>query len=66
MAGNQAYKEGEYQKAQDLYSKAIYHNPNCAAYYGNRAAALMMTQNYRAALDDSIKSIQLDENFTKV
>ena len=41
------------------------HNPNNASYYGNRAAALMMLEKYSSALEDAVRSTQLDENFVK-
>lgn len=64
--GNKAYKEGEYEEAVRLYSEAISYSDRCAVYYGNRSAAFMMLGKYRHALDDCIRSVQLDENFTKV
>ena len=60
-----AYKEGEYEEACDLYTKAIFHNPNNAGYYGNRSAALLMLEQYQRALEDAVKSIKLDEQFVK-
>ena len=64
--GNAAYKEGRWAEARDLYSKAVFHNPQCPAYHGNRSAALLMMQEYGAALEDSVQSIKLDDHFTKV
>ena len=40
--------------------------PDKAAYYGNRAAAYMMINNYMNALEDSTKSVEKDPNFFKV
>lgn len=65
MRGNAAYKEGEYTEARELYTKAIYHNPNNAGYYGNRSATLLMLEEYQSALEDAITSIKLDEQFIK-
>ena len=64
--GNKAYKSGEYEEAVRLYSHAISHSDKCPVYYGNRSAAYMMMCEYKQALDDCIRSVQLDENFTKV
>ena len=64
--GNEAYKSGEYLRAKDLYSSAIEHDPQNATYYGNRSATHMMLLDYSAALDDSTRSVQLDESYTKV
>ena len=66
LRGNAAYKTGLYSDACEHYTKAIYHNPNCATYWSNRSAALMMLQDYTSALDDCSQAIRLDENFIKV
>ena len=63
--GNTAYKGGEYELAHELYTKAIFHNPSNAGYYGNRSATLLMLEEYRKALDDAVQSIKLDEGFVK-
>lgn len=55
-----------YEEAREHYTKAIFHNPNCATYWSNRSAALMMLQDYTSALDDCTQAIKLDETFTKV
>lgn len=64
--GNEAYKAGDYLRAKDLYSSAIKHDPQNATYYGNRSATYMMLSDYSAALEDSTRSIHLDESYTKV
>ena len=64
--GNEAYKAGDYLRAKDLYSSAIKHDPQNATYYGNRSATYMMLSDYGAALEDSTRSIHLDESYTKV
>lgn len=66
LRGNAAYKTGMYEEACENYTKAIFHNPNCATYWSNRSAALMMLQDYTSALDDCTQAIKLDETFTKV
>lgn len=63
--GNASYKEGEYAEALEFYTKAIFHNPNNAGYYGNRSATLLMLEKYQRALEDAVKSIKLDERFVK-
>jgi hypothetical protein len=40
--------------------------PNNAAYYGNRAAALIMTGAHQEAANDCLKAISLDPKFIKV
>jgi DnaJ family protein C protein 7 len=65
LSGNKAYKEGEYAEACELYTKAIFHNPGNAGFYGNRSASLLMLEQYQKALEDAVKSISLDEGFLK-
>jgi len=64
--GNEAYKSGDYQQARDLYSSAIQLDPQNATLYGNRSASYMMLQDFSAALEDSTRSVHLDESYTKV
>ena len=66
LKGNAAYKSGMYEEAREHYTKAIFHNPNCATYWSNRSAARMMLQDFTTALDDCTQAIKLDETFTKV
>jgi len=40
-------------------------NPKLAAYYANRAAALMMIEQYLKALEDARTAFTLDTNFVK-
>jgi len=63
--GNNFYKQKDYFKAIKFYTNAINLLPDKAAYYGNRAAAYMMINNYPNALDDSLKSVEKDPNFFK-
>ena len=64
--GNEAYKSGDYQQARDLYSSAILLDPQNATLYGNRSASYMMLQDFSAALEDSTRSVHLDDSYTKV
>ena len=63
--GNAHYKNKEYRKALLLYSRAIELCPDCAVYYGNRAACRMMMGLYTDALQDARESIRLDPTFVK-
>lgn len=38
---------------------------SCAAYYGNRAAAYMMLEDFNNALNDARKACSLDASFVK-
>lgn len=48
-----------------MYSDAISLCPDNASYYGNRAACQMMLCDYKAALDDARKAVQIDPQFSK-
>lgn len=63
--GNDQYKAQNYQSALKLYTEAIQYCPESAPYYGNRSACYMMLCNYKDALADARRSVQLDEKFEK-
>jgi len=63
--GNKYYSAEDYTEALKLYSEAIFLDPKCAAYYGNRAAAYMMKKDYVKALEDARHAISLDSRFVK-
>ncbi|KAK7793735.1 hypothetical protein R5R35_007885 [Gryllus longicercus] len=63
--GNQLYKVKKYQQALPFYTEAIELCPESPAYYGNRSACYMMLHQYKEALDDARKAIQLDPKFVK-
>ncbi|CAH1788409.1 unnamed protein product [Owenia fusiformis] len=63
--GNAFYKQKEYHKAKDLYTQAIDLCPNCAAYWGNRAATQIMLYRYKDALSDARRALVLDSKFVK-
>lgn len=63
--GNDKFKARDYQAALRLYSDAITLCPDSAAYYGNRAACLIMLEQYRPALKDAETATQLDKGFEK-
>ncbi|KAK3721197.1 hypothetical protein RRG08_044207 [Elysia crispata] len=63
--GNVFYKEKKYSEALAFYSEAINICPECAAYYGNRAAAYIMLQKYKDGLADAQYALQLDTGFVK-
>lgn len=63
--GNAEYKAQNYHAALKYYSDAISLCPENPSYLGNRTACYMMLANYKEALNDAKKSIQLDPKFEK-
>ena len=63
--GNAAFKEQDFVKAAERYSKAIENNPNEAALYGNRSFAYIKSEFYGYALADAHKAIELDSRYIK-
>mmetsp|Transcript_26419 Transcript_26419/g.36494 ORF Transcript_26419/g.36494 Transcript_26419/m.36494 type:complete len:463 (-) Transcript_26419:166-1554(-) len=70
--GNQHFKEGRYQPAIGLYSKAISIAPHLSSLYGNRSAAWFMVgqassqpQAFNECIRDCEKAIEIDPQFVK-
>ncbi|KAG4915892.1 hypothetical protein JHK87_053449 [Glycine soja] len=76
LRGNQAHKDGDLSKAEDLYSRGINSVPSsersgCWAKplllcYSNRAATRMSLGRIREALEDCMMATALDPTFMKV
>lgn len=74
--GNQAHKDGDLSKAEDLYSRGINsvhssERSGCWAKplllcYSNRAATRMSLGRIREALEDCMMATALDPTFMKV
>ncbi|KAK0088617.1 hypothetical protein PV325_011310 [Microctonus aethiopoides] len=62
---NEYFKNQNYEKAIELYTKAIELNPHVASYYGNRSFAYLRTECFGYALNDASKAIELDRNYVK-
>ncbi|XP_012139319.1 protein phosphatase D3 isoform X2 [Megachile rotundata] len=62
---NECFKNQDYTKAIELYTKAIECNPTVAVYYGNRSFAYLKTECFGYALTDASKAIELDKNYVK-
>lgn len=60
LAGNDHYKNKQYQQAVDSYTRAIGLDSENAPLYTNRAAAYLMMLMYRDAMTDCDKAISLD------
>lgn len=65
IKGNELYKQGDYRQAIEYYTVAVDLQPDNASYYGNRAASRIMLNQYQEAAGDAVRSVELDENFTK-
>lgn len=62
---NEYFKKQDYNKAIELYTRAIELNPTVAVYYGNRSIAYLKTECYGYALSDATRAIELDKNYIK-
>ncbi|XP_043272772.1 serine/threonine-protein phosphatase 5 [Venturia canescens] len=62
---NEYFKNQDYNKAIELYTKAIALNPTVAVYYGNRSFAYLKTELFGYALSDASQAIELDRNYVK-
>ncbi|CAM1505285.1 Fc.00g109220.m01.CDS01 [Cosmosporella sp. VM-42] len=65
-AGNRFFKDRNYTKAIEQYSKAVDLFPFSATYLGNRAAAYMSNGQFDAALDDCTRAADLDPQNAKI
>ncbi|XP_064466243.1 dnaJ homolog subfamily C member 7-like isoform X5 [Ornithodoros turicata] len=67
--GNEAFKNGKYQAAYDIYTAALAIDPNNkltnAKLYCNRATACSKINKLNQAVDDCTAAIKLDENYIK-
>ena len=63
--GNEALKAQQYQKAVDLYTKAIKIDFSNSIYHSNRSAALLSMGMVEEAHEDAIVTTQLDPNYAK-
>ncbi|KAI5804555.1 hypothetical protein EDC01DRAFT_716063 [Geopyxis carbonaria] len=65
QAGNKFFKQGEWTKAVEQYTKAIECEPQNATFLSNRAAAYMSAWKYKEALADCISSDRFSPNNPK-
>jgi tetratricopeptide (TPR) repeat protein len=64
VKGNELFRDGDYDKAIEMYTNAIILNPN-AIYYCNRGIAYTKKQLHESAEKDYLKSIELDPKYIK-
>ena len=63
--GNEAYKNKEYLKAINYYSKAIQYNPQDPNFYSNRALCYFNMENFKECVRDCDLAIDLNPSFVK-
>ena len=63
--GNDLYKNRDYTAAIGAYTKAIDLEPSAPLLYTNRAAAYLMTHQFKEVIADCDKAIQLDRACSK-
>ena len=63
--GNELLRKSKPLEAIESYTSAIELNPNSHIYYGNRSQARLNIKDFEGALKDAIKSIELDQSYTK-
>ncbi|CAF4273030.1 unnamed protein product [Rotaria sp. Silwood2] len=61
---NEAFKNGDYEKATELYTKAIEMHPD-AILYSNRSFAYLRREWYGYALIDAKKALEYDSKYIK-
>lgn len=57
--------EKEYDKAIEMYSKAIQQDPKNAIYYANRSLAHLRLECFGSALEDGISAVKNDPSYLK-
>ncbi|KAJ5078573.1 RNA polymerase ii-associated protein [Anaeramoeba ignava] len=63
--GNNFFRQNQYEKAIDNYTKAINANPRNEIYYSNRAACLIKLKKFKEAENDCVKSLEINPKFLK-
>ncbi|KAJ9152076.1 DnaJ subfamily C member 7-like protein [Pleurostoma richardsiae] len=64
--GNKFFKERNYTRAIEEYTRAVDLQPSSATYLSNRAAAYMSANNFEAALEDCRRAAELDPENPKI
>lgn len=63
--GNKEVSSGNYEKAVELYTKAIELNSTNPIYYCNRAAAYSSLGSHDKAIEDAKKALEIDPKYAK-
>jgi stress-induced-phosphoprotein 1 len=64
--GNEFFKQKQFDKAVESYSKAIEADPNSHVLYSNRSFAHNKLKQWKESLADAKKSIELQPGWVKV
>lgn len=62
---NEACQSGEFKAAVELFTEIIAMEPNNSILYCNRSAAYVRMSEYKLALNDALKTIELDPEWHK-
>lgn len=62
---NEYFKNKVYDKAIELYTKAIEIDPTNAVYYANRSLANLRTELFGSALNDAVSAVKSDPSYLK-
>ncbi|XP_038568177.1 STI1-like protein isoform X1 [Micropterus salmoides] len=65
VQGIQMFGQGQYSQAVDMFTEAIYCDPNDHRFYGNRSYCYWCLEQYSSALRDAQRSIQLAPDWPK-
>ncbi|XP_042340345.1 STI1-like protein [Plectropomus leopardus] len=65
VQGIQLFGQGQYSQAVDMFTEAIYCDPNDHRFYGNRSYCYWCLEQYSSALTDAQRSIQLAPDWPK-
>ncbi|KAM8771816.1 uncharacterized protein AB9X84_005390 isoform 2-T2 [Acanthopagrus schlegelii] len=65
VQGIQMFGQGQYSQAVDMFTQAIYCDPNDHRFYGNRSYCYWCLEQYCSALTDAQRSIQLAPDWPK-
>lgn len=65
LKAGSAFKNGQFELACQLYSKALLFEANNAKYLTNRSSCYIQLEKFDRALDDALKAIEFDRTYWK-
>ena len=63
--GNEFFRQYKVSEAVQSYTAAVNLCPEEAKYFGNRSQAKLRSEDFKGALKDASKAIELDQSYTK-